>query len=389
MKLKISFTFKILLPYLVTGALFLLIFLSELGAGHSPVIWLSAGGLLASLVLAVLHHRWLGLPFRKTRNLMQQLTRGSLPRIEPSGSVNGTGDLEKNLETHASHLREIASFARSLASGDYAASLKKAGSEDELGESLLSLKKSLMKSLEESESRRREEEHQTWAARGIAKFSTLFREAEDNLYDLAGLLIRELVGYTEADVGALFIVSDREEGRGQVLEMYGSYAFDREKYIQRSFEMGEGLVGRTALEKEPVYITDLPPDYIRIRSGLGEEAPCSLLLVPVLLDNQVLGIIELASLGEIPPHQRAFIRQLGEVLATALAKVKANLQTRILLEQTKQQTEKFATREKVYAQQVEQLQRNLEESDQREAELRKEIEILKSKAGEGPAERKY
>lgn len=355
MKLKISFTFKILLPYLVTGTLFLLIFLSELGAGHTPVIWLSAGGLMASLVLAVLHHRCPGLPFWKTRDLTRKRTRGSIP---PTGPADGTGDLEKNLETHASHLREIASRARSLAPG------------------------------KESESRRREEEHQTWAARGIAKFSTLFRQAEDNLYDLAGLLIRELVGYTEADVGALFIVSDREEGRGQVLEMYGSYAFDREKYIQRSFEMGEGLVGRTALEKEPVYITDLPPDYIRIRSGLGEEAPSSLLLVPVLLDNQVLGIIELASLGEIPPYQRDFIYQLGEVLATALAKVKANLQTRILFEQTKKQAEKFATREKVYAQQVEQLQRNLEESAGREAELRKEVEMLKNMDGEDPAERK-
>ena len=381
LKLRLSFAFKIFLPYLVIAALFLVIFLSELDGGRSSVVWLSAGGLLVTLVLAVLHNRWLSQPFSRTRKLLMQLTRGTIPHFKASGSEEEISELEKNLEKHVSHLREIASFARSLSGGDFTGRFEKLSSEDELGESLLSLKSSLMESLEESETRRREEEHRTWSAQGIAKFSNLFREAEDNMEDLSRLIMKELVGYTEADVGALFIVTDREDQEGQILEMFGSYAFDREKYIQQSFELGEGLVGRAALEKEPVYVTDLPPDYIRIRSGLGEEAPSSIFLVPVLLDNQVLGVIELASLGEIPSYQRAFIRQLGDALATTLAKVKANLKTRILFEQTRKQAEKLASQEKVFKQQLEQMEKTMNEYTGREEKLLKEIESLRKERG--------
>jgi signal transduction protein with GAF and PtsI domain len=246
-----------------------------------------------------------------------------------------------------------------------------------MGEALLSLKGSLMDSMKDSESRRLEEEIRTWSAQGLAKFSSLFREAEDNLHDLSGVLMKELVEYTEADVGAMFITVDQEEDQTQLLQLYGSYAFDREKFVQRSFHFGEGLVGRAAVEKELIYVTDLPPDYIKIRSGLGEDIPASILLTPVMLDSNVLGVIELASLGEIPPHQIEFINQLGDALATTLAKVKANLQTKILFEQTKKQAEKLALQENVFKKNMEQLEKTLNEHALREKKLLKEIEILR------------
>ena len=136
-------------------------------------------------------------------------------------------------------------------------------------------------------------------------------------------------------------------------------------------------MGRCAMEKELIYVTDLPSDYIKIRSGLGEDAPSSILLVPVLLDNQVLGVMELASLGEIPSFQIEFIRQLSDALATTLAKVKANLQNRRLFEQTKKQAEELASQENVFRQNMEQLQEALERSVVKEAALLKEIETLR------------
>jgi GAF domain-containing protein len=238
------------------------------------------------------------------------------------------------------------------------------------------LKGILMDSLKETESRRREEEHRTWTAQGLAKFSKLFREAEDDLPVLSRELMRELVSYTEADVGALFITGETE-GESRKLEMTGSYAFDREKYIHQSFEFGEGLVGRAALEKEMIYVTDLPPDYIKIRSGLGEDVPSSILLVPVMLDNKVLAVMELASLGEMPAYQIEFIQQLADALATTLAKVKANLQNRKLFEQTKKQAEALASQEKVFRQNLEKLEKEQQDYSLREEKMQKEIERLR------------
>lgn len=377
MKLRFSFTFKILLPYLALAALFFLIFLGEFQGEASLLAWLSAAGVLFSFLFGIFHNLWLKKPLNRVKKLVVQLTRGKIPEFKAKSSGDEVGDLELSLEKHVAKLRDIAAFTRSMSTGDFTGRYEKLSSDDEMGAALISLKGSLMGSLKDSESRRREEENRTWAAQGLAKFSTLFREVEDNLEDLARALLKELVNYTEADVGALFITSEEEEDDSKFLEICGSFAFDREKYINRSFRFGEGLPGRAALEREPIYISDLPPDYMKIRSGLGEDVPSSILLVPVILDNNVLGVIELASLGEIPSYQVDFVCLLAEALATTLAKVQANLRTKILFERTKKQAEELASQENVFRQKLQTLEKAQEESTGREAALLKEIESLR------------
>jgi len=127
--------------------------------------------------------------------------------------------------------------------------------------------------------------------------------------------------------------------------------------MHRSFEFGEGLVGRAAMEKDLIYITDLPPGYMKIRSGLGEGVPSCLLLIPVILDNKVLGVIELASLGEIPADQAGFIQQLADALASTLAKVQANLKNREFFEQSRKQAEELASQEQAYIRREVELQK--------------------------------
>jgi len=376
MKVRFSFTFKILLPYLALAAFFFLIFLSEFQQGLTLIAWLAAAGVLLSFLFGIFHNLWLKKPLNRIRKLVVQLTRGNIPEFKASPSGDEVGDLELSLEKHVANLSEIAAFTRSMSTGDFTGRYEKLSHEDELGAALISLKGSLMGSLKDSESRRREEEIRTWTAQGLAMFSTLFREVEDNLEDLSQALLKELVSYTEADVGALFIAKE-EDGNGQFLEVCGSYAFDREKFIHPSFRFGEGLAGRAAVEREPIYITDLPPDYMKIRSGLGEDVPSSILLVPVMLDNNVLGVIELASLGEIPSHQVDFVCQLAEALATTLAKVQANLRTKILFEQTKKQAEELASQENVFKQNMQELEKAQRKSASREATLQKEIESLR------------
>jgi len=376
MRVRLSFTFKILLPYLVLILIFFLIFLEVFRRGYPGIVSFSLAGMVGSLLFGIIHLYWLKKPLRRIGRLVTQLTRGSFPSFVATKTRDEIGELERSLEQHVSNLKDIAAFSRSMARGNFTGNYEKLSSEDELGDALNRLKISLMESIKESEVRRREEESHTWSAQGLAKFSSLFRDSEDNLKDLSALLMKELVSYTEADVGALFIT--RDENKGDLyLEVSGSYAYDREKQIDRSFRFGEGLVGRAAVEKELIYVSDLPPDYMKIRSGLGEDAPSSILLVPVILDQQVLGILELASLGEMPGHQIDFIRQLADALATTLAKVKANLQNRRLFEQTKKQAEALASQEKVFKENMVQLEKALESSLAKEAELQKEIEKLR------------
>lgn len=377
MRVRFTLVLKIVLPYILLASLFLLIFLSEFRSGHTMVTWLSGTGLLATLLSCILHFVMFRRSIQQITKMMGQLTRGELPRFRASHDGGEWGDLEQSFEQHVSNLKKMAVFFRSMAKGNYKGSFEKLSENDELGEALISLNNHLIASQEEAELRRREEENRTWSAQGLAMFGSLFREVEDNLEKLSMVLMKELVQYTEADAGAMFIATDGEEGQGSIFVASGSYAFDREKFIDRTFMPGEGLIGRAALEREIVQVNDLPADYISIRSGLGESAPASLLLVPVLLDNQVLAVMELASLGKIPGHQVDFIRQLADAAATTLSKIKANLQTRKLFEQSREQAEALAAQEKESRQNMERLERTQEEFADLEAALRQEIENLR------------
>jgi hypothetical protein len=377
MKLRFSFTWKILLPYLALMVLFFLSFLGLLREGLNVLMILSLAGMLGSLLLGIIHLYWLKKPLQRVSKVLAQLSQGILPSLDLSESADEIGDLERSLGKHVSNLQDMARFSRSLAKGDFTGQYDKLSSEDELGDALNMLKISLMDSMKESEARRCEEENRTWTAQGLAKFSSLFREAEDNLKDLSSQVMKELVNYTEADAGTLFISREEPGEEEPYLEDSGTYAFDREKEIRRSFQFGEGLVGRAALEKELIYVSDLPSDYIKIRSGLGEDKPSSILLVPLVLDDQVLGVMELATLGTLPSHQIDFVKQLADALATTLAKVKVNLQNQKLFDQTKKQAEALASQEEVFRENMVQLEKAHEQSVKREAELRKEIEELR------------
>ncbi|MDA3821492.1 MAG: GAF domain-containing protein, partial [Bacteroidales bacterium] len=187
---------------------------------------------------------------------------------------------------------------------------------DELGQALLKVKDSMLLSSKETSARRKQEEQQNWASQGLAKFGALLRDFEHNVSLLSYKFIHELVEYMEMEVGGLFMLG--KEGDESVYELTGAYAFDREKQLKKAFKPGEGLVGRCAVEKKSIVITDVPNKYNRIRSGLGEDKPSSIVLVPVIFDDRVLGVIELASFNDVPKYKLDFLESLGSTIASSL-----------------------------------------------------------------------
>jgi len=328
MKIRIPVAFRVLLPFLVTTGILCWVFFAgreSLSPAMQVLVWTGAGG---SVILGLVQMFWLRRHLSRVRSMVGRLTKGQLPSFPQEVPSDEIGDLLRDLEKHVNYLRSLTHFAGNIFSGDFSGTLEKLSDQDEISHAMLSLKASLEASAKETKARRTEEEHRTWTAQGLAKFSRLFREVEEDLESLSGALTKELVDYTVADVAAMFIATDPAEGT-PLLELRGCYAFDRHKHSDTTFEFGEGLVGRAAMEKDLIYLTDLPAGTIKIRSGLGEDVPTSLLLVPLLVDNQVTGVIELASLDVFPDYQIEFLRQLAEALATTLAKVKANLRTRV------------------------------------------------------------
>ena len=117
MRVRLSFTFKILLPYLALTFIFFLIFLGVFRKGYPGVVSLSLAGMVGSLLFGIIHLYWLKKPLRRINRLVTQLTRGSFPSFIATKSRDEIGKLERSLEQHVSNLKDIAAFSRSMAWG--------------------------------------------------------------------------------------------------------------------------------------------------------------------------------------------------------------------------------------------------------------------------------
>lgn len=242
---------------------------------------------------------------------------------------------------------------------------------DELG---MALKEMHQKLVQANEERNRK----NWTSEGLAKFANILREEVLNIDDLYDSLVENLVKYLGANQAGLFILEDEESKQEAVLELKSSYAFDRKRFFEKKIYAGEGLVGQTFLEKETIYLTDVPENYIKITSGLGEFLPRNLVLVPLKTNGQVVGVIELASFEVLPMYKVQLIEQLGESVASAINMARISKQTQELLERSQQSAEQLRSQEEEMRQNLEELVSTQEEMQRKQHELEKNNVKMKS-----------
>ena len=180
----------------------------------------------------------------------------------------------------------------------------------------------------------------------------------------------------------MFIV--KNDPNNIVLEMTACYAYNRRADGKNS-AAERGLVGRCYVEKKTILMVDVPRDYIKITSGLGEENPRCLLIVPLIANDIVQGVVELATFTPYQKYQIDFIEKLAASIAATLASVKINMRTAQLLTQTQQQAEEMRAQEEEMRQNMEELHATQEEMERKrheqetiQAQLREDKTILES-----------
>lgn len=222
-----------------------------------------------------------------------------------------------------------------------------------------------------------QENERKWTTEGLAMFVEILR-SNHNLSELSDNIIRSLVKYLGANQGALFLIHD-EDPKDTHLRLISCYAYDRKKYFDQRINPGEGLSGQALLEKETIFISEIPKDYIKITSGLGEARPTNVLIVPLMVNDQVFGIVEIASFKNILPYHVEFVEKLSESIASSIASVKVNEQTRNLLHETQIQAEHMRAQEEEMRQNMEELASTQEEMERNqkvtEEILRREREL--------------
>lgn len=292
---------------------------------------------------------------------------------------NEIGKLSNQINETLENLKDATDFVTAIGQGnldiDYKATLDSGYNhgKNKLADSLIDMQGKL-KSLNEEERKRQ------WANEGLAKFVDIMRSSSDDIVTLGDKIISSLVQYTKSNQGALYILNDEDENNKH-LELVSLFAFDIKKFETRKIKLGEGLLGQTYLEAETNYYTNFPDEYIRITSGLGDANPRSILIVPLKVDTQVYGIVELASFNEYAPHEITFVEKLGETIASSIASVRAAQKNKFLIEQFQSQTEQMRAQEEEMRQNMEEMQATQEEVARKEHGYIERIQELEQQLG--------
>lgn len=263
--------------------------------------------------------------------------------------------------------KELLQFAEKLNNGELDTPTEfDKGSE--LGKSILKLRENLVKSRTEELIRIEEEKQRSWIVDGLAKFGEILRLNNDSLETLSYEIISNLVKYLRANQGGFFLLEDSDPSDKHFMQT-SAFAYDRRRLIRKRIEWNDGLIGACAFERESIFMTDIPDSYVSITSGLGGANPKCLLIVPLIADDQVLGVVELASFNVFKKYEVEFVEHLSEAIASTIKNVKVTSHTVALLEQSKYQAEQLKEQEEEMRHTIEELHTIQEESAKKSNEL--------------------
>ena len=333
--------------------------------------------IVISIMIAMYISSLIVKPLEKLMKYAKRLSEGELPRFEDEVYNDEVGQTAASIEQLTTGLQKTSDFAHAIGQGDFSSNYQPLSDKDVLGNSLLNMRKSLQNANREEKKRQSEDIQRNWTTEGQALFAEILRHHPENVTELADDIMVNLVKYIKANQGGIFFYQDQDPN-DVYLELLSAYAYNRKKFIKKKIHLGEGLVGSCAQEKYTIYLTDIPDDYIEIESGIGSANPKSLLIVPLKIENDILGVIELASFNEMKPFEIELVEKIAESIAATLQTTRINTRTAELLEQSKNQTQAMKDQEEMMKQTIEEMQATQEDSMKREDDFLRELKEMEA-----------
>lgn len=321
----------------------------------------------------LLLQKYISNPLRKLSVISDKISLGETNIQSDYQSADDIGKISDSINVLGGNLRKSADFINKIGEGDFTVDLdigitERGDKNQNLGTSLLRMKKRLIEVAEDDNKR-------NWASEGLAKFAELFRFNYE-LKTFGDMIIIHLVKYVKANQGGFFILNENDKTDPH-LELISCYAYERIKFQVKTVGIGEGIVGQAYLEKETIFITDIPKNYIQITSRLGGAVPSCILIVPIKTNNSVEGVLEIASFNVFQEYEIAFIEKHAENIASALSNLKINEKTKTLLHESQIQGEQLRSQEEEMRQNMEELSATQEQMIHKEREYIRMIDDLK------------
>jgi signal transduction histidine kinase/DNA-binding response OmpR family regulator len=236
---------------------------------------------------------------------------------------------------------------------------------DTINEMIRNLKEQTLKNAE-----------QDWLKTNLARFSRML-QGERDLATVSNLIMSELAPLVNAQYG-VFYVSRREDDETK-LELVASYGAENPEELKEEFRLREGLIGQAAADRRPILLKDVPPDFIRIGSGLGHAKPANVNILPALFEDEVKAVIELASFNEFNETHQNFLDQLMESVGIVLNTIAATMRTEGLLKQSQLLTQELQARQTELTTKQEELHNTNEELQEKAQLLENEKKQVEAK----------
>jgi signal transduction histidine kinase/CheY-like chemotaxis protein/HAMP domain-containing protein len=294
---------------------------------------------------------------------------GSQGRLGGQAEVEGVSGTWKRLTEHVNELagnltrqvRAIAEVTSAVTTGDLTRfiSVEAQGEVAELKDNINSMVRSLRETTKANE-----EQH--WLQTNLVRISRLMEGHRDPA-TVAEVIINELVPLVGAQHGTFFIAEDG--GGATRLRLIAGYGLRADIEAPSQYRLGQSLIGQVAKTKKPVVVTDAPGDYVKISSGLGEAPPVNLIVLPIVFEDQILGVIEASSFSPFTRLHQDFLEQLMETIGVNVSTIIANSRTETLLSESQRLAAELQARSGELQARQEELQRSNAELEEKAAQL--------------------
>ena len=312
-------------------------------------------------------------------------------RLGGQASVPGASGIWKNLTENVNQLAEnlttqvraISEVASAVTKGDLTQMIRVEAKgeveelKDTINQMIANLKATTLLNQE-----------QDWLKSNLAKFTQMLQGQKD-LNTVTRRILSELAQVVNAQQGMFYILEQDENNENQKLKLFSAYAYGEELNTTREFALGQGLVGQVAVEKERILLTNVPKDYIRISSGLGESSPVSVIVLPVLFETDIKAVIELASFENFSEIHLDFLSQLTESIGIVLNTIETNSRTEQLLEQSQSLTDELRRTNEELQDKAHLLVKQKEEVEAKNKEVEEARRSLEEKAEQLQLTSKY
>ncbi len=325
---------------------------------HSVQLTLFILGLLVAIIaitLSLFVSKLIEKPILLTEEVLGKISTGQITEpIEVEGK-DETANMLRSLNNVVDNLTNVKHYVTEVGKGNFETEVEIFQNNGEIYESLHSMTDAIKANVEEDKKR-------NWTSEGLAKFVDITRDIQD-VDMFYNNILSSLIRYINANQGYLYVINNENQD-DIFMEVKAVYAYGKQRYLEEKKEIRykQGLVGQAWFDREPLYFTEIPADFVNITSGIGEATPRCVFIVPLMVNEKVLGVIEIASFEPLEVFKQEFVKKLSETIASTVDSAKTNERTRILLELSQEAEQAMKAQE-------EEIRQNMEEMQATQAEM--------------------